>query len=52
MGDIIRISKADEETAGYSYDVEIIPQGTPAYDSYLALCTHAVRNSQKRWGHY
>jgi len=46
IGDILRIEKTDEKQ-GFSYYVEIIPQGTSAYQDYLALCTNKTRNSKK-----
>jgi HKD family nuclease len=51
IGDIIRIEKTDG-SRGFEYYVEIIPQGTTAYNTYAALCTNRVTNSQKRWGYY
>jgi HKD family nuclease len=51
VGDILRMERSIQ---GHDFDfyVEIIPQGTTDYDAYLALCTHPVRNSHKRWGYY
>lgn len=51
VGDILRIERADG-TSGFTYYVEIIPQGTTQYDDYLPLCVNPVRNSAKRWGYY
>jgi HKD family nuclease len=51
IGDILRLEKPIKGTS-FDYYVEIIPQGTSDYESYLALCVNAVRNSEKRWGYY
>lgn len=51
IGDILRLERADG-AGGFSYYVEVIPQGTTRYDEYLALCVNEVRNSEKRWGYY
>lgn len=51
IGDILRLEKPTEGTP-FVYYVEIIPQGTSDYESYLALCVNQVRNSAKRWGYY
>jgi len=50
-GDILRVEKPTKDT-GFDYYVEIIPQGTSDYDTYLNLCVNSVRNSKKRWGYY
>jgi hypothetical protein len=50
VGDILRLERA--AGPGYDYYAEIVPQGTTLHATYLALCTHAVRNSLKRWGYY
>ena len=51
VGDILRIEKVELPT-DYEYDVEVIAQGTSQHSEILALCRHAVRNSQKRYGYY
>jgi hypothetical protein len=51
VGDILRLEKLTEGAA-YDYYVEIIPQDASHYEEYLGLCSHPVRNSQKRWGYY
>ena len=51
VGDILRIEKVESPT-DYEYDVEVIAQGTIQHSETLALCRHAVRNSQKRYGYY
>lgn len=51
IGDILRLEKPTPGTS-FEYYVEIIPQGTSDYESYLALCVNQVRNSVKRWGYY
>ncbi len=51
VDDILRIERTDGE-GGFSYYVEIIPQGTMEHDDYLARCTRETRNSEKRWGYY
>jgi HKD family nuclease len=50
VGDILRIERADGK-GGFTYYVEVIPQGTTQYDDYLPLCVNPVRNSAKRWGY-
>jgi hypothetical protein len=49
--DILRIERANGKK-GFTYYVEIIPQGTMHYAQYLSLCQNAVKNSQKKWGYY
>ena len=39
VGDILRIEKAGEK-AGFDYEVEVIPQGTPQFEKYIAICTN------------
>ena len=51
LGDILKIERADG-IAGYQYVVEIISSTDPNYLAYLALCSHDVRNSKKKWGYY
>ena len=51
VGDVLRIEKVESPT-DYEYDVEVIAEGTSRHSEILALCRHAVRNSQKRYGYY
>jgi HKD family nuclease len=51
IGDILRIEKL-RENGEFSYYVEIVPQGTTAYQDYLKLCTNKTRNSPRVWGYY
>jgi len=51
IGDILKIERANG-SSGFTYYVEIIPQGTVEYGGYLARCINPVRNSFKRWGYY
>lgn len=51
VGDIIRIERA-EPSAGFDYYVEVIPQGTTLYPSYLRMCSETTRNSTRKWGYY
>ena len=51
IGDVLRLERADG-SAGFTYYAEIVPQGTDQFSHFLQLCSHAVRNSQKRWGYY
>lgn len=51
IGDILRLERADGG-GGFSYYIEVIPQGTTHYNEYLALCLNEVRNSEKKWGYY
>ena len=50
-GDVLRMEKVDP-TAGYEYDVEVIPPGTSRHLAYLARCRQSVRNSRKKYGYY
>jgi hypothetical protein len=50
-GDILRIERT-EGVRGFEYYVEVIPQGTAMYDTFLRLCTNPVRNSDRLWGYY
>jgi hypothetical protein len=50
-GDILRIERSDG-TGGYQYVVEIISSMDPNYPAHLALCSHDVPNSKKKWGYY
>jgi HKD family nuclease len=51
IGDILRIEKTSEGQ-DFSYYVEIIPQGTSAYQDYLMLCINKTPNSTRVWGYY
>jgi len=50
IGDILYLERADG-TSGFSYYVEIIPQGTVRYSEHIRLCTKSVRNSRKLWNY-
>ncbi len=50
-GDILRLERTGPES-GFDYYVEIIPQGTSAFEQYSELCKEKVHNSLKRWGYY
>ena len=50
IGDILYVERGDG-TGGFSYYVDIVPQGSPKHAQYLAQCTNAVRNSKKLWGY-
>ncbi len=52
IGDILRIEKTTSEDQGFSYYVEIVPQGTSVYQEYLKLCINKTRNSSRVWGYY
>ncbi len=52
IGDILRIEKTAAEDQGFSYYVEIVPQGTSVYQDYLKLCINKTRNSARVWGYY
>ncbi len=51
VGDILRLERAPAE-ADFQYYAEVIPSGTSQFDRFAALCTLAVRNSQKLFGYY
>ncbi len=51
IGDILRLEMAPSG-APYDYYAEVVPLGTSLHSFFLALCSEAVRNSQKRWGYY
>ena len=51
VGDILRIEKVESPT-DHEFDAEVIARGTSRHSETLALCRHAVRNSQKRYGYY
>ena len=52
VGDILRLEIAAGSSAGYDYYADVIPQGSPRFAAYDALCRSHVRNSQKRYGYY
>lgn len=52
IGDILRIEKIISKDHGFSYYVEIVPQGTSVYQDYLKLCINKTRNSARVWGYY
>ncbi|MBW2367917.1 MAG: phospholipase D family protein [Deltaproteobacteria bacterium] len=51
IGDLIKIEKI-EGAATFDYYVEIIPQGSSDYDTYLDACVNKTPNSQRVWGYY
>lgn len=51
IGDILYLERSNGQS-GFTYYVEIIPQGTARHGQYLALCVNAVRNSTRRWGYF
>ena len=50
IGDILYVERSDG-TGGFSYYVDVVPQGSPKHAEYLAQCTTPVRNSKKQWGY-
>jgi len=51
IGDLIKIEKI-EGSASFDYYVEIIPQRSSDYDTYLDICTNKTPNSERKWGYY
>lgn len=51
VGDILRMEKIEQPT-DFEYEVEVVSQGTSRHATYLDLCRHTVRNSQKKYGYY
>lgn len=51
IGDILYVERSDGQ-GGFSYYVDVVPQGSPKHTEYLAKCTNAVRNSKKHWGYF
>ncbi len=50
IGDILYLERSNGQS-GFTYYVEVIPQGIARHGQYLALCVNAVRNSTRRWGY-
>ncbi|MGH9426587.1 MAG: hypothetical protein ACRD2L_09850 [Terriglobia bacterium] len=50
IGDILYLERSDG-MSGFTYYVEVIPQGSARYSHYLAQCVNPVRNSKRRWGY-
>lgn len=50
VGDILYIERSDGST-GYSYYVDIVPQGGPRHAQLAAVCVNTVRNSKKKWAY-
>ncbi len=50
IGDILYMERSDGQS-GFTYYVEIIPQGSARHGQYLAQCVNAVRNSTRKWGY-
>ena len=50
IGDILYVERCDG-AGGFSYYVDVVPQGSPKHTEYLAKCINAVRNSKKYWGY-
>lgn len=50
IGDILYLERSDG-MSGFTYYVEIIPQGSARYSHYLAQCVNPVRNSKRLWGY-
>jgi HKD family nuclease len=51
IGDLIKIEKIDGAVA-FDYYVEIIPQGSSDYRTYLDVCVNKTPNSKRMWGYY
>lgn len=50
IGDILYMERSDG-LSGFTYYVEVIPQGSARHGQYLARCVNAVRNSTRKWGY-
>lgn len=50
IGDILCMERI-KARLGFTYYVEVIPQGSARHGQYLAWCVNAVRNSKKKWGY-
>lgn len=50
IGDILYLERSDG-MSGFTYYVEVIPQGSARYSHYLAQCVNPVRNSKRLWGY-
>ena len=51
IGDILYVERSNG-TGGFSYYVDVVPQGSPKHVDYLARCTTPVRNSKKLFGYF
>jgi len=50
IGDILYMERSDG-MAGFTYYVEVIPQGSALHAQYLAKCVNNVQNSIRKWGY-
>lgn len=50
IDDILYVERSNG-AGGFSYYVDVVPQGSPKHTSYLARCTVQVRNSKKKFGY-
>jgi len=50
IDDILYVERSSG-TGGFSYYVDVVPQGSPKHVDYLARCTQSVRNSKKLFGY-
>jgi HKD family nuclease len=50
IGDILYVERSDG-AAGFSYYVDVVPQGSPRHAQLLSLCVNKVRNSKKEYGY-
>lgn len=50
IGDILYVERSDG-TGGFSYYVDVVPQGSPRHAELLTKCTNNVRNSNKVFGY-
>lgn len=50
IGDIIYLERSNGKS-GFTYFVEVFPQGSALYAQHLKYCVNATRNSKKLWGY-
>lgn len=50
IGDILYMERSDGNS-GFTYYVEVIPNGSVRYSHHLAQCVNPVRNSKRLWGY-
>lgn len=50
VGDVLYLERSDG-SSGFTYYVEVIPEGSARYGNYLALCVNPVKNSKRKWGY-
>lgn len=50
IGDILYMERSDGKS-GFTYYVEVIPEGSARHGQYLTLCINNVRNSTRKWGY-